>query len=89
MADQRFLSRTVSRKIRNVVDKFPGIGKSIEAFVEASNIGADAWRQTGVLTFDGNQRLKTKVTYSRIQQHREEYYNQKFSYDTVVQLCIA
>ena len=39
-----FLSHTVSRKIRNVVDKFPDIGKSIEAFVEASNVGADAWR---------------------------------------------
>ena len=89
LADRRFLSRTVSKKVKNIVDKFPDIGKSIEAFVEASNFGADAWRRTGVLTFDGNQRLKTKVTYSRIQQHLEEKYNRKFSYGTVVQLCIA
>ena len=69
LADRRFLSRTVSRKVKNIVDKFPDIGKTVEEFVEASNVGADAWRRTGVLTFDVNQRLKTKVTYSRIQQH--------------------
>ena len=45
LADRRFLSRTVSKKVKNIVDKFPDIGKSIEAFVEASNVGADAWRR--------------------------------------------
>ena len=30
-----------------------------------SNVGADAWRRTGVLTFDGNLRVSNKVTYER------------------------
>ena len=52
------------------------------------NIGADAWRQTGVLNFDGNCHVKNKVTFKRIQDHLQETYKRKFSYGTVVQLCI-
>ena len=89
LADRKFLTRTVTKKVKNIVQKFPDIGNTIEAFVEASNVGADAWRRTGVLTFDGNTRLKIKVTYSRIQQHLQEKYNHKFSYGLVVQLCVA
>ena len=33
----------------------------IEDFVQDCNIGADAWRRTGVLTFDGNIKLKSNV----------------------------
>ena len=89
MADRKFLTCTVTKKVKNIVQKFPDIDNTIEAFVEASNVGADAWRRTGVLTFDGNTRLKTKVNYSRIQQHLQEKYNHKFSYGLVVQLCVA
>ena len=32
----------------------PDNGKVIEAYVQERNIGADSWRRTGVLTFDGN-----------------------------------
>lgn len=52
-------------------------------------MGADAWRRTGVLTFDGNVRLREKVTYERIRQHLQRVYNRSFSYRTVVQLCVA
>ena len=72
-----------SCKVKTVVDRFPDIGQAIETFVSDSNVGADAWRRTGVLTFDGNLRIKQKVTYERIRQYF------KFSYGTVVQLCIA
>ncbi len=51
-------------------------------------MGADAWRRTGVLTFDGNARVKSKVTYDRIRRHLEEKYDTTFSYGTVVQLCV-
>ena len=88
IAEQNFLCRK-SKHMKSVVDRFPDIGQSIESFVSESNIGADAWRRTGVLTFDGNLRIKQKVTYGRIRQHLEEKYNCKFSYGTVVQLCIA
>ena len=49
-------------------------------------MGADTWRRTGVLTFDGNCRVKEKVTYRKIQQHLQEVYDWKFSYGTIVQL---
>ena len=52
-------------------------------------MGADTWRRTGVLTFDGNLRVKQKVTYERIRQHLKEKYDHSFSYGTVVQLCVA
>ena len=89
LAESRFLSRKVSRKVKSVVDRFPDIGQAIETFVSESNVGADAWRRTGVLTFDGNLRIKQKVTYERIRQHLQEKYQNKFSYGTVVQLCVA
>lgn len=61
----------------------------MEAFVSEQSIGADAWCRTGVLTFDGNRRIKEKVTYERICQHLQQVYQRKFSYGTVVQLCVA
>ena len=45
----------------------PNIGKVIENYVEDHSVGANAWRRTGVLTFDGNVHLKQKVTFKRIQ----------------------
>ena len=62
---------------------FPDIGERIEQFVQEHKVGADAWRRTGVLTFDGNIKLKDKVTYEKIRH--------KFTYGTVVQLrmCLA
>lgn len=65
------------------------IGKVIESFVSEHNVGADAWRHTGVLTFDGNTRLRQKVTYEHIRQHLQDVYKRHFSYGTVVQLCVA
>ena len=89
IAEKNFLSRKISRKVKTVVSTFPDIGDAIESFVSESNVGADAWRRTGVLTFDGNLKIQQKVTYERIRQHLEERYQHKFSYGTVVQLCIA
>ena len=40
--------------------------EEIEAFVSERNVGANAWRRTGVLTFDGNRSVKENVTYERI-----------------------
>ena len=52
-------------------------------------MGADAWRRTGVLTFDGRKGVKEKVTFSRIKKHLEQLYNRSFSYGTIVQLCVV
>ena len=89
IAESRFLSRKVSHKVKTDVDRFPDIGQSIEAFVSECNVSADAWRRTGVLTFNGNLRIKQKVTYERIRQYLQEKYQYKFSYGTVVQLYVA
>lgn len=89
IAQRRFLTRKRSKKVSNILTKFPDIGKEIERYVEERSVGADAWRRTGVLTFDGNKKVAEKVTYQRIKDHLESVYSHKFAYGTVVQLCIA
>jgi hypothetical protein len=57
-------------------------------YVKDYNVGADCWRSTEVLTFDGNTKLKSIVTYESIRQHLTVYIKH-FSFGTVVQLCTA
>ena len=80
----------MSKRTDTILQKYPAIGKTIEDFVSDHNIGADAWRRTGVLTFTfgGNTNQKKKVTYESIRQHLQVVYNRTFSYGTVVELCI-
>ena len=78
LAERNFLSRQVSKKVTGILKECPNIGEEIEKFVQDCSIGADAWRRTGVLTFDGNTRIKSKVTYERIRQHLMELYNRSF-----------
>jgi len=86
IAERRFLSRKMSKKGSRILKECPDVGKTIEAY---RNVGADAWRRTGVLTFDGNVKLKQKPTYEGIHLHLQEVYNCHFSCGTVVQLCVA
>ena len=81
-------ARRINKRVKMLVDRFPDIGETIESYVSEANIGADAWRKTGVLTFDGNLKVK-QVTYGCIQQHLQDKYDYKFSYETVVQMCVA
>ena len=89
IASRNFLGRKITRRMKTIIDKFPDIGQTIENYVKECNVGADAWRRTGVLTFDGNRRVKQKATYRRIQQHLQDTYDHKFSYGTTIQLCVA
>ena len=89
LAERNYLGRRKNKDVKGILKQFPGIGKTIETYVQERNIGADAWRRTGVLTFDGNCKVKEKVTYRRIQQHLQNVYHRKFSFGTVVQLCVA
>ena len=59
----------------------------MEVFVRSRRVGADAWRRTGVLTFDGNIKTGPKVTFKRIQQHIQEKYGTNIGCGTGVQLC--
>ena len=63
------MGRKVSRSVKGISKDHPDIGEVMEKFVEERNIGADAWRRTGVLTFDGNTSVKEKVTYNLLRQH--------------------
>ena len=79
-AEKNFLARKSSGRVSRILAKCPDIATVIEEFVESRNIGADAWRKTGVLTFDGNAEVEKKVTFERIRQHLETTYKRKFSY---------
>ena len=89
MAERNFLSRKQSRTVRGILKDCPDIGQVIEAYVQDRNVGADAWRRTGVLTFDGNTKVKRKVTFNRIRENLQSVYKRKFSHGSVVQLCVA
>ena len=52
-------------------------------------MGADAWRRTGILTFDGAHARGKNVTYKSIQEYLQTKYACKISYGTVVQLCVV
>ena len=84
IAEENFLTRKVSKKASCILKECPDIGTVIEKYVEEHNVGADAWRRTRVLTFDGNSNLKQKVTF---QEHLQHVYHKKISFGSVVQLC--
>ena len=90
---RKYARHTSYRKKRTYTSKImadcKGIGKVIEEYVQSRNVGADAWRRTGVLTFDGNRKVKEKATYTGIQSHLENVFKRKIGFGTVVQLCVA
>ena len=89
VASKKHLHRTYSRRVQSITERYTDIGTTIGNFVQQCNVGADAWRRTGVLTFDGNVKVKKKATYHRIKEHLETKYGRHFSYVTVVELCVA
>ena len=89
ITERRLLKRKRSKRLGRILRDYPDIGQTVEEFVQNNGVGADAWRRTGVLTFDGNRRLSKKVTYLRIKEHLEMTYKTTFSYGTVVQLGVA
>ena len=89
IAERRFQKRRRSKRVSQVLRDCPGIGQAIKDFVKACGAGADAWRRTGALTFDGNRKIKQKATFKKIKEHLEQKYNRSISYGSVVQLCVA
>lgn len=59
------MQRHKGKHVSKILCDCPDIGKSIEEFVKDNNVGADAWRRTGVLTFDGNRKRNKKVTFTQ------------------------
>ena len=89
IAEERFLRRRRGKNVSKILKECPDIGQTIENYVKSAGAGADSWRRTGVLTFDGNRKVQKKPTFSRIKEHLEMVYNRKFGYGTVVELCVA
>ena len=54
LAKERLMKQRRSKRVGKIVSECQGIGKEIENFVKDCGVGADAWRRTGILTFDGN-----------------------------------
>lgn len=61
IAEKRYLQRKSSRSVKSITTTYPDIGSTIEEFVKECNVGADAWRRTGMLTFDGNVKVKKRL----------------------------
>lgn len=89
VAEKSVLKRRVPKRASKLLKQFPNLGKDIEDFVHENRIGADAWRRTGVATFDGNVKSGPRVTYRRIKEHLERKYQRKFSYGAIVQLSVV
>ena len=87
--ERRYLKRRRSKKMSRILQDCPGIGAAIEEFAAQCGAGADAWRCTGVVTFDGNKKVWKKARFRCIKDFLENKYKQTFAYGTVVQLCIA
>ncbi len=88
IAEARFLRpKTVGR----ILKECPDIGKMIESYVKSAGVGADSWRRTGLLTFDGDRKLKKKATFASIKAHLESVYNRKFGYGSgqATKICQA
>ena len=87
IASECLLKRKIPKRVSSVLKEFPNIGTDIEEYVRGRRCGADAWRWTGVVTFDRNRKRGPKASYKRIQEHLKQKYQTKIGYGTVVQLC--
>lgn len=88
IASKCLLKRKIPKRVSSILKEFPNIGQDIEEYVRSRRCGADAWRRTGVVTFDGNRKRGPKASYKRIHEHlKKKYQTNKISYGTVVQLC--
>ena len=89
IAEAKFLRRKRGENVGKILKGCPDIGSTIENYVKSAGVGADTWRRTGILTFDGNRKVEKKATFSRTKEHLERVYQRKFGYGTVEQLCVA
>ena len=85
VAERSVLKRKVPKRASRLLKEFLNLRKNIGDFVQDNRVGADAWRRTGVATFDGNMKSGPRVTYQRIKEHLERKCQRKFSYGAIVQ----
>ena len=60
IAEARFLRRKRGKNVGKILKECPDIGSTIENYVKSAGVGADSWRRTGILTFEGNRKVEKK-----------------------------
>ena len=60
------MERKVGRRAKTILSERPGIGAAMEEYAKNCGVGADKWRRTGVLTFDGNTKVEKKLTFQHM-----------------------
>jgi hypothetical protein len=73
---------------KSVLSRHPDIGEVMENIVKDADVGADKWRRTGVYTFTGDTKKEKRMTFKNLQEKLCLHYGEKFSYGTVIQLCV-
>ena len=89
IAEARFLRRKRGKSVGKILRKCPDIGKTIESYVRGAGVVADSCQRTGLLPFNGNNKIKKKATFAGIKEHLKKVYKRKFGYGSAVQLCVA
>lgn len=60
----------------------------MEEFVREADVGADKWCRTGVYTFTGITKTEKRMTFKKLEEKLSSHYGEKFSYGTVLHLCV-
>jgi hypothetical protein len=63
IANRCLLKRKIPKRVSAIIKEFLNIGKDVEEYVKSKKCGADAWRRTGVITFDGHRKRGPKASY--------------------------
>lgn len=89
-AEQRLLKQKLPKAVSKILTiSSQTNGKDMEEFVKSHKVGADAWRRTGALTFDGNSKVGPKVTYKRIQEYLCKKYNIHWLWNSGTTMCCS
>lgn len=80
--------RKCSKHVQSVLSRHPEIGEVMEEFVREADVGADKWCRTGVYTFTGITKTEKRMTFKKLEEKLSSHYGEKFSYGTVLHLCV-
>lgn len=78
--------RKCSKHVQSVLSRHPEIGEVMEEFVREADVGADKWCRTGVYT--GDTKTEKRMTFKKLEEKLSSHYGEKFSYGTVLHLCV-
>ena len=86
LAKLRLMRGKVTKQEREITRRHPKIGQVIEERAKACDVGADQWRRSAHLTFIADKKIEKRLTYRRLQTYLQDFYKEKISIGTVVEL---